>query len=415
VTDEDRLARVRRWLLERGFSEAETERATEEGQLHLLVLDQALLPATEHLTVQEVSARTGVDPDIILRLRRALGFADVPPDELAFTEFDVEALEGTRTLMELSLTQFDGAIQLARVIGSSMARIAEAEVESSPVFRGEATSVEMAELYILTADHLLPGIARLLEYTWRRHMQEALRRVTLLPRSSSIEPVTLAIGFADLVGFTALSQQLSDAELTEMVGRFEELAYDTVARRGGRVIKMIGDEVMYTAVEPDVAALIALDLAEAYADDEMLSDVRVGLAYGPVLLREGDLYGPVVNLANRLVKIAAEGTVLTSDEDNDALADDPRLEWRSLRSRYLKGLGKVPLWVLRRAGSPEAAPRSRRHDRRGRWMVKDQVREAVERSLPRRARDDGVIGEPAAPDAVSDGPAVEQSGNADAR
>jgi adenylate cyclase len=397
VTDPDRSARICQWLVDRGVSEAEIDRATQDEQLHLLVLDRALLPAQRHLRLAEVAEESGVDPATVVRLRRALGFADVAEDEPAFTEYDIEALSNTRRLMDLSLTDFDDAVQLARVIGSSMARIAEAEVESSPVFRGEATSIEMAELYILTADNLLPGIARVLEYAWRRHLQEALRRVTLLPRASSAEPVTLAVGFADLVGFTALSQQLSDVALAEIVGRFEELAYDTVARLGGRVVKMIGDEVMYTAVDPAVAASIALELAAAYADDEMLSDVRVGLAYGPVLLREGDCYGPVVNLANRIVNIAAEGTVLTSDEVHTALADDPRFEWRSLRSRYLKGLGKVTLWALRRAGTAEAEGRGRRHQRRRRWLVKDQVREAVERGLPRPGREGRGKEPPAAP------------------
>ena len=372
----------------------EIDRAIADEQLHVLVLERALLPAKRHLTVAEVAAESGVADEVILRFRRALGLPDVAPDEPAFTEFDVEALQGTTTLMRLSLASLDSALQLARVIGSSMARIAEAEVENSPVLHGELTSIEAAELYIMTAEYTLPATARILEYAWRRHMQEAMRRAAMLARASLRDPVLLAIGFADMVGFTALSQQLSEEALAEVVDRFEGLAYDIVARCGGRVIKMIGDEVMFTAVEPKVAAQIALTLAEAYADDEMLSDVRVGLAYGPVLLRDGDVYGPVVNLAHRSVNIAAEGSVLTSEEFHRALEADQDFEWRSMRARYLKGIGRVSLWVLRRPGAPTTAA-SRRDERRARWMVKEAVRQTAERSGRRHGREaDGAV-EPA--------------------
>lgn len=383
MSDADRGARLREWLRRRGVSDEAIERAAAQDQLHLLVLDRALLPAERALTAGEVARETGFPEDLIFRFRRALGFPDVAPEEPVFTEFDVEALNNTRTLMRLSMAGLDSALQLARVIGSSMEKIAEAEVETSPVLRGEMTSLEVAELYAVTADYTLPETARILEYTWRRHLQEAMRRAMLLSRSLD-EPVTLAVGFADLVGFTALSQQLSSEALGQLVSRFEDLAYDTVARLGARVVKMIGDEVMYTAVEPDVAARVGLSLAEAYADDDMLSDVRVGLAYGPVLLRDGDCYGVVVNLANRLVKIAAEGSVLASDGLHAALEADDRFDWRAMRPRYLKGLGKVPVWVLRGAGAGGGERGGT--DRRRRWMVKDQLREALERSLPRRAR-----------------------------
>ena len=107
-----------------------------------------------------------------------------------------------------------------------------------------------------------------------------------------------------------------------MVARFEELAHDTVVALGGRVVKMIGDEVMFVVQSPVNAARIGLSLAEAYADDELLSDVRVALAVGPVLLQEGDFYGPVVNLASRLVAVAHPGTVLVSDELRTALVEE---------------------------------------------------------------------------------------------
>ena len=152
-------------------------------------------------------------------------------------------------------------------------------------------------------------MGRLLEYVWRRHLQAATRRAMLLGARGAekgISPV-MAVGFADMVGFTMLSQHLGDEELAAVVSRFEELAHDTVVALGGRVVKMIGDEAMFVVQTATSAAEIGLSLAEAYAGDELLSDVRVALAIGPVLVQDGDFYGPVVNLASRLVGVANPG------------------------------------------------------------------------------------------------------------
>jgi adenylate cyclase len=151
------------------------------------------------------------------------------------------------------------------------------------------------------------------------------------------------------VGFTALSQQVSEIELADVVGRFEALAFEQVTSHGGRVAKMIGDEVMFVVDDVGAALDTALALADAYADDEVLSDVRVGLAWGDVLAREGDYYGPVVNLASRIVNIAFPGSVVVSQAVHDVLADDPRFAFHALRPRNLKDIGRVRLWRSRRS------------------------------------------------------------------
>jgi adenylate cyclase len=153
-----------------------------------------------------------------------------------------------------------------------------------------------------------------------------------------------------MVGFTAISQQFDERELAATVDRFEDIAYDTVAEYGGRVVKMIGDEVMFVTDDPASGAEIAMTLAEVYGDDENLPDVRVGLATGPVLPREGDYFGPAVNRASRIVNIAYAGSAVVSDEVHQALEGDDRFGWKALRPRRLKGIGWTPLWVLTRPG-----------------------------------------------------------------
>ncbi len=350
--------------------------------------DRLLLPAERRYTQVEVASMTGMDLDLARRFWRALGFPDVPLDERMFTELDIEALVILRSMMELGVADVDTSLQFARVIGSSMARIAEAEV--SPTVRGmglapgSGDTVEAADRFAQLADHSLPAIARLLEFVWRRHVQAAVRRaMSLRSRSDSGALPILAVGFADMVGFTTLSQQLSEEELAAVVARFEEVAHDTVTAGGGRVVKMIGDEAMFVVDSALDAARIGLALAEAYAGDELLSDVRVALALGPVLVQDGDFYGPVVNLASRVVNMAAPGAVIATDEFHRALshagapgeASAGEFEFGPLRPRRVKDVGRIQLWVVHRPGTEPVAL-----DRRlgGRWERLAEVLEDLD-------------------------------------
>jgi len=395
---------VRAFLRAHGTPEEEIAEAEADDVLDLLVADRLLLPAARRYTQAEVSALTGMDPELSRRFWRALGFPDAGPEERMFTDLDVEALETLRSIIDLGVADVDTSLQFARVIGSSMARIAEAE--ASPAVRGMAMglgpgpgdSVEAADRFAQVAEHTLPALARLLEFAWRRHVQAAVRRSMLLrSRSHDGALPVLAVGFADMVGFTTLSQQLSEEELAAVVARFEEVAYETVTAGGGRVVKMIGDEAMFVADSAIDAARIGLALAEAYADDELLSDVRVALAIGPVLIQDGDYYGPVVNLASRVVNMAAPGAVVVTDEFHAAVeaatAAEPggetpgveEFQFGMLRPRRVKDLGRIQLWVLHRPGTEPVTL-----DRRlgGRWerladvlLELDELREKGERLI----------------------------------
>ncbi|HEY5026341.1 MAG TPA: adenylate cyclase regulatory domain-containing protein [Acidimicrobiales bacterium] len=377
------LERVRAFLRAHSTSEDEIAEAEARDVLDLLVADRLLVPADRRYTQAEVSEITGMDLDLARRYWRALGFPDVADDERMFTDLDIEALVILRSMMDLGVADIDTSLQFARVIGSSMARIAEAEV--SPQVRGLAIAggsgstdtVEAADRFAQLADHSLPAMARLLEFVWRRHVQAAVRRAMFLRiRSGNGALPVLAVGFADMVGFTTLSQQLSEEELAAVVARFEEVAHDTVTAGGGRVVKMIGDEAMFVADSALGAARIGLALAEAYAGDELLSDVRVALAVGPVLVQDGDFYGPVVNLASRVVNMAAPGSVIVTDEFHAAVHDaapgagvapgpgagsaagagaGDEFEFLALRPRRVKDVGRIQLWVLHRPGADPVA------------------------------------------------------------
>jgi len=155
----------------------------------------------------------------------------------------------------------------------------------------------------------------------------------------------------DLVGSTALSRRVTTAELVAVVERFEEVTYDIATARGGRVVKYIGDEVMFVVADAPAACDIALALLEAFADDPTVTP-RAGVAEGELLDRGGDYHGPIVNLAARLADIAVAREVLVSREVADH-ATAPGLRCELAGRRMLRGFDEpVTVMSVRRASGP---------------------------------------------------------------
>ncbi len=362
---EDAVQAVRDMLSELGVSADELAQAEREGTLPLLAVERLMVPEAATYDLAAVSERTGLDVDQVRNLWRTLGYPVPRPDEVAFSDADVEILTEVGQLMEGDMASADLVLQMSRVIGSSMARIASSQVDvisarvaGSPRSAAVADAELTDEQIVVSAGALLPIVPRVLTATWRRHLQAAVRRRLSIAEAG--QGHLGVVGFADLVGFTALSQQVGDEELAAIVDQFEQLAFDVVTANGGRVVKMIGDEVMFTVDSPVAAAEIGLALAEGTRGADELSDLRVGLAQGPLLEREGDLYGPVVNLASRITAIAFPGSIVVSESLHDHLADHQEYRMRSMRPRYLKDIGRVPLWVLRRSAPAESRFAERR-------------------------------------------------------
>jgi adenylate cyclase len=363
---DDAVAAVRDMLLGLGCTPAELAEAEREGTLPLLAVERLMVPEAAAHDLATVCERTGLDADQVIHLWRTLGYPVPRPDELAFTDADVDILAEIGHLLAGDVASTDLVLQMSRVIGSSMARIASSQVDAisarvtgSPRAVVRADDPELTdERIVVSAAALLPIVPRVLAATWRRHLQAAIRRrLTIVEAGQGHMGV---VGFADLVGFTALSQQVGDDELAAIVDQFEQLAFDVVTAQGGRVVKMIGDEVMFTVDAANAAAQIGLALAEGTRGADELSDLRVGLAAGRLLEREGDLYGPVVNLASRITSIAFPGTIVVSESVRDQLEEREEYRLRSMRARYLKDIGRVPLWVLRRAAPAESRFAERR-------------------------------------------------------
>ena len=313
-------------------------------------LAEALLGHAE-FTADEVARLAGVSIEHARRLWQGLGFPPVADDERVFTHTDVEILRAVRALSETQGTTPADQLTLTRVIGQAMERVADAQLSIAGArfnwldSESAWTDTAVAAL-VQRVEGLAPSLEQFLGYVWRRHLLAAVLRIAATPSTADR---ALTVGFADLVGFTAFSQALDQRELAEMVERFEAVAYAHIPERGGRVVKMIGDEVMFSVEDEAIAAEIALSLVEAHQRDAELPDVRIGLASGPTLAWEGDLYGPTVNLASRLVNLARPRTVLVSEDFGQQLHGVGGFTLRHLRPVNLQGIGHVRAWVLRRA------------------------------------------------------------------
>ncbi len=391
----DAQAVLMRLLVDVGVPEPDVHAAADGGTLHLLALERLVNLESATYSLDEVAAMAAMPADRVRNYWRALGFPEPRPHEKIFSDTDVEMLGAILPFVSVGDLEADVALQMARVIGSSLARIANAQIEviEREVSRhvaadmddggdgGTGVAAEDAANMVTAAEQaaeLLPMMPRLMEFVWRRHLGAAARR-RIVRAAGEEEFAGVCVGFADMVGFTAQTQQLRDEELADVVSRFETTAYDVVSRHGGRVVKMIGDEVMFTIDGAAAGAELALHLADAFREDDALSDVRVGLAAGSVLEREGDVYGPVVNLASRIVSIAYPASVVVDQSIVDALADDATIDVRSIRSHYLKDIGRVALFTLRWIDDDSepylTRARSRRADRR-RFVVERRLKRA---------------------------------------
>jgi adenylate cyclase len=310
-----------------------------------VVLERELLGGERRYTRREVAERAGVPVDQARILWRALGFADVSDDNIAFTEHDADALRAVDGLVRRGVIDADTQLAMTRAMGQSLARLADWHVSAitdALSADGSADPATAAE----AAHDLVPVVEDLIGYVWRRHLAAAAGRALADDRDAS---GSMVVGFADLVGFTALTRHVGDDELAVVVDSFEALAADLIAENAGRVVKTLGDEVMFTTDDPSAAAEIALTLTERVEATEDLPELRIGLACGPVLARLGDVYGEPVNIASRLTSIARPGSILVDREMATVLADDERFRLRRVPPRPVRGYALLHASRLRRA------------------------------------------------------------------
>jgi adenylate cyclase len=317
-------------------------------------LERLLLGGPRRYTRLQVAELAGMAPERTQRLWRALGFPDAADDDPAFTDADVEALDVLSTLIDSGFVGPDTEASIARAMGQALSRLADWQTDmlADALTRGSGEERRQASVddAIEAAQALLPRLRHVQDYVWRRHLAANADR--LLASTGPGDRRELAVGFADLVGYTSRSRGMGGRELGAMVEDFEAIATEVIARHRGRVVKTVGDGVLFTAVGAVDAVEIGLQLPEAW-DAEDRPPLRVGAAYGGVLTRLGDVYSPVVNLASRLTSLARPGTTLVDRELAQRLRGLSAYRVRPLRRVSVRGYDHLQPWLVRRRPAGE--------------------------------------------------------------
>jgi len=342
-------------LADEGVSLGELREAVEAARLTLLPAERALAGDGPRYTGHEIAELSGLDVETLQRASAALGIPNPDPDERTLTEADLEAAQRTKAFHDAGLPE-EGMLQVARTVGMGTARIAEAnrELIVRTLMQPGDTEHDLALRFAAAAEHMMPLIEPMLAYALRAHMLEQVRRDVIgtadLESGEIRGTADLAVGFADLVEFTRLGEEIAPEELGSVAGRFEEMAA-AVAELPVRLVKMIGDAAMFVSSEAETLLDASLRLIEAAeGEGEEFPVLRAGLAFGPTLTQTGDYYGRSVNLASRITGIARPGSVLVDAAAKDAAGES--FSYSFAGERRVKGIDSgVKLFRVRRHAS----------------------------------------------------------------
>jgi adenylate cyclase len=342
---EDRL-RLLQALGESGAERDALVRAAATNSLGALALELALRGPGAGVVFDDASREAGLDTESASALWRALGFADPQASLPRLNAAEAEAL-ATLAAASRDLWGPAATIGVARVLGASAARLAEALVEAMrvqfemPKRNAGVDYSEVVSQYSELAQDQLGSFIAVFDAVFRRHMVDVAAGNWSFDADAVASQRELLVGFVDIEGYTSLSRTLSTRELAELVGQFETVVTDTVARHPAKLIKLIGDAAMIVCEDAREGCRLALEIVGQFGAGVGQPAVRIGLANGPVIALRGDYFGDVVNTASRLAGIAGPSTVVVEESVRRIAAD--AFAFEQLPPTELKGLGAASL------------------------------------------------------------------------
>jgi adenylate cyclase len=338
-------ARIVARLRERGHSLEEIRRATEEGRLAFGYIEE-LFPAGPDGTysLAQAASETGLEPALIERIISALGWSPAQPESLSAE--DVQLLRYVAAVLSAGLPLV-AMLQLVRVYGQAIAQVADAEVRlfhlyvHEPLMRSGASGMEMAEEMHDLAREVLPLASPVMDQIHQRYLQYFVEQDVVGHMESELDDelidlgrLRVAIGFADLAGYTRLTEEEGELEAVDTVERFVEAVQNTLPD-DARVVKTIGDEVMIVGSDPAALTDWAVGFQHLYVSRTL---ARIGIHYGDALYRDGDYYGRAVNIASRVATRSAGGEVLVTRPVVERAG--PHLEFERIAEVRLKGFSE---------------------------------------------------------------------------
>lgn len=343
--------------LNEGADEARLAQAARDGGLVWAALDSALTSGGG-LSGAEAARDADISMELYEAIWQALG---LPIGDLELAAFDRRDVHALRTLRALnSVFSSEDLTEASSVVGRAMAEVSKVVIDvfrrrlAEPLLESGGTDTDVVVRLAAMRDLLVPALAPLLEVALRRHLAAAVRSEMTMVTEQMLAPGEghriVSVAFADLVGFTAASEELPPAEVGRLASTLMRIAENAVSRGGGRIIKGIGDAVMFTAADPVQCAKAAAEIVAAVQKDQSLPPVRVGIGHGPVLPAYADYFGRTVNLASRLCSTAAAGEILVHIEGeapSEQRWAEAGLRVSDRRSRQLKGVAEeVPVLAV---------------------------------------------------------------------
>ena len=316
-------------------------------------VEEAVLGAPRRYTRRQMHELTGLREERASRLWRSMGFASTGDGDVVFTDTDLAALGRLEQLAATGLVSPDLQEAVIRSMAQAMAGLAGWQVELLHQILSDRRAADQD--WPIDFRTLLRALEALQNYVWRRHLAVAAGRL-LASAPDEADVRTLVVGSSDLVGFTRTARRLSPTQLIELVELFHGIAAHVVADHRGRIVKTVGDAVLFVTDRPEDAAELALDLVERTVEASGLPELRTGLALGPTLTRFGDIYGEVVEHATRLCTHARPGRVLVDHDLATTLDGDPRFRLRLRRPLVDRGYPRLHAWGLRRAEPSAPGP-----------------------------------------------------------
>jgi adenylate cyclase len=335
-------ARLVARMRDRGHSLEQIRAAGDSGRLAFGYLQQLFPSARTTHTLQEAAADTGLEPALIERILRTLGLPAGAAERISESEIGLLRYGAAVLAAGLPLVAF---LQLARVYGQALAQVADAEVRlfhmyvHEPLMRQDVPGVQMAEEMRDLAAELLPLTSPLMDLVHQRLLAHFVDQDIIGHMEADLDPrdrldlghLRIAIAFADLAGYTRMTEELGDEHAVDVVERFVADVEHTLPD-DARLIKTIGDEVM--VVGGDAAALV--DWAVGFQALHVTRPLpRIGMHHGEVLYRDGDYYGREVNQAARVAARAGPGEVLVTRDVVEAAG--PHLQFEHIGDVRLKG------------------------------------------------------------------------------
>jgi adenylate cyclase len=310
-------ARVVARMRERGNSLAEIRTATKEGRLAFGFLEELIPSADSSYSLREAAGETGLEEGLVGRILAGLGISS--GDAETISADDVELLRYIGAVLDAGFP-LAALLQLVRVYGQAIAQVADAEVRlfhlyvHEPLMRSGTTGVETAEQMLALSREVLPLTSPVMDQLHQRYLLHFVEQDVVghmesdLGGSEDLGRMRVAIAFADLAGYTRLTEEEGELTALDAVERFVEGVENTLPDEA-RVVKTIGDEVMIAS--PDAGGLI--DWAVGFQRLQVERPLpRIGIHYGVALYREGDYYGRDINIASRVAARSAAGEVLAT-------------------------------------------------------------------------------------------------------